>query len=54
MSGAQILEERSATDNSTVLRGAHMSPHIHKQPLILKLVVTPEFDHLLTNYLVLY
>ena len=40
MSGAQLFEERSATDSSTGLRGAHISlhiVHIHKQPLVLKL-----------------
>ena len=28
MSGAQFFEERSETDSSTGLRGAHISPHI--------------------------
>ena len=28
MSGAQFFEERSATDSSTGLRGAHISLHI--------------------------
>ena len=51
MSGAQFFEEGSATDSSTGLRGAHISlhiVHIHKQPLVLKLVIIPESNHSLT------